>query len=314
MNQRLGPKLAAIVALLCLCTFQAVAANDRYLRIASGDVASGLFAQANAVAQLVNNPEAGVVAVAQLSSSGQAALAKLRSGGVDAAVVPDIAAHTAVGGDVARRGRPWPELRSLANLSSRALIIIIRGDQDVRSLANLQNWRIAVGPRSSDENNTITSLLAGLGLAPNFYRAVNADTNASPYDLIVRGQADAVVILANELMANERNGLLAGTLKLYSPGKYELERVGQIYPFTSRRVVDLASGGSYATVTSSSVLVARNDLPTAVVSDMLARLWLGAKAMADAKSAALHLPAPLHSAALNFYQEHKLMETDRAAP
>ena len=163
MNQRLGLKLAVIVALFCLCAFQAVAANDRYLRIASGDVASGMFALAGVVANIVNNPEARLVAVAQVSSSGQSALAKLRSGGVDAAVVPDIAAYTAVGGDVARRGRPWPELRSIANLSSRALIIIVRGDQDVRSLANLQNWRIAVGPRGSDVNNTITSLLAALG-------------------------------------------------------------------------------------------------------------------------------------------------------
>lgn len=326
MNQYVGAKLAAIVALFCLFAFSAQAADERYLRITSGDVASGLFGLAGNVVNVVGNPrgyqpcqtqqpnctEVGLIASAQVSPSAQAALSKLRNGVADVAIVPDSVAYAAYSGDAARRTRGWAQLRSLANLGIQPLIIFVRGDQEVLSMASLQGWRIAVGPRSSDINNSFTTLLGALGLTPNLYQQVYVDMNVSPYELITTGRADAVAVFTNTLAPAERNGLLSGALKIYGPGKLELERAVMAYPFIGRNVVDLGIGRNYTTLSSGSVLVARTDLPDAVVKTILARLLLKPQTGFNARQAALQLPVPLHSGAASFYQENKLLESDLA--
>lgn len=316
----------------------AQAANERYLRIASGDVTSGLFDLAGVVASAVTNPadaracrqdqncgDVGLIAVAQTSASADAALAKLRAGTADAAVVPDSIAYAAYNGTGARRSPPWPELRALANLAVRPMIILVRGDIATTSLAALRGKRIATGPRGSDASDSVVALLGAMGLKATDYTSTNSDLDESAYTLISQKRADAVIVLADALAAPEREALARGDIKLLSPSKPEFERVSGAYPFAERRVFDPGTGQNYATICSGSVLVTRADMQQNVVATMLSRMWLrtntdldriarGAGADLDPGQAAKNLPTPLHTSAASFYQEHHLMESDHATP
>ena len=139
MNQKFGIKLLLSVTLISsLLLGAASAAETRYLRIAAGDVASGLFDLAGVVASAISTQQEAracrqnrqqngcdtlpLVAVAQTSASAQAALTKLRTGVADLAVVPDSIAFTAYTGTSNRRTAAWPQLRALANLTVRPIL------------------------------------------------------------------------------------------------------------------------------------------------------------------------------------------------
>lgn len=340
MNQKFGFKLLTIVTLIsALLAGSATAADEtRYLRIAAGDVASGLFELAGVLASAISNPQEAracrqnaqnrqnecltLIAVAQTSASAQAALTKLRSGAADLAVVPDSIAYAAYTGASARRTSAWPQLRTLANLTVRPLLFFVRGEREANSIASLQRLRIAVGPRSSDISDNIVILLAALGLPPGAYTPVSTNANSSAYDLLRTNQADVAIMLTSELPAPERAALASGELRLVSPSKGELERVAAAYPFVSRRTLEAGTGLSYTTIGTGSVLVARADLAAPVVQALLQRLWIkpgqgpglsrmagGIAAQLDARQAAYNLPAPLHASAAAFYQDNKLLET-----
>lgn len=315
MNQGFGARLAAILVFGILATLPARAADPLYLRIASGDVASGLFALAGSVAGAVSNPpthhacvpgqscgDLGLIAVAQTSASANAALLKLRSGGTDAVLIPATLAYTAYNGTDERLVTRWTGLRLLANLSVRPLLVIARADRPTPTLASLAGWRIAIGPRGSDASTNISILLTALGLTR--YQPVEADIDASAADLISSGRADAVVLLADTLAAPELAAIEAGSLRLVDASKGELERALLHRNYLSRQVVDPGTGENYTTIASGNALLVRASMPEPVVLTILSRLWLKQDDVFNAGDAGVHASVPMHPSAENFYKEH----------
>lgn len=326
MNQGLGRKLAIFVALTCLSGLS-LADSARPLRLAAGDQASGSLALATVLGEAITRPgsetlcrakpacqEPQLLVLPQVSGSAAAALAKLRSGGVDLALVPDVLAYAAYSGISTRRYVAMPQLRTLALVSPKPLFILIRGDASPAALSALAGWRIAMGPRGSDISDLSSSLLGAMGLPQSQYNAVSSSLMDSPAALIRSGRADAVAFLATELGVAEQRALQAGEVKLLNFAKSELERAVQAYPFLPRKVVQTAAG-NYATVLSGSVLAARADLPPVLVTGLLTRLWLTPRAGLSRDTATENLPAPLHSAAERFYNPTpNPTETSRAQP
>lgn len=331
-------RFSVIAILVLVLGLPALAASERYVQITAGDVTSGLFDLAGAVASAVSGPEGahgcqtgqpcadmGLRAMAQTSVSATSALAKLRAGAVDAAVVPDTLAYATFNGSSDRRASAWPQLRSLANLAIRPMIVVVRGDSSANSLGALKGWHIATGPRNSDAQASIAAMLTAMGLPASLYRPVATPMDASALDLISTNKADAVILLAEDLPAPERAALADGRLRLVSPAKGEVERALKVYPFLGRRSITPTGIDTYATICIGSVLVARDDLPADVVKTMLTRLWLGdtsqtsriargAGALLNPASAAFNLPAPLHTSAASFYQDNKMTESSHASP
>lgn len=315
MNQMLRTGIAAILVFCILMTATALANTSRYLRIASGDVASGLFTLAGSVAGAISNPAGarsctdshncntiGLIAVAQTSSSANAALLKLRGGGVDAAVIPASLAYAAYTGSSQRLISPWNGMRLLANLSVRPILVVARADIKAQTLASINGWRIATGPRDSDASADAAMLLAALGVTR--YQNINNDLGLGAAEMITGNMADAVVLMTDELPAPERAAIAAGTLRLIDPGKGDLERATSQYPFLERRVIDPGTGENYTTLGSGSVLLVRADLPAPVALTILTRLWSNPDDTFNRQDAGSRGPVPLHETAENFYKEH----------
>ena len=302
----------------------AFARSEQYLSIASGDVASGLFALAGEVASVVSNPEDAracrqnatrneercaleLMAVAQTSPSASAALNKLRRNSVEAAVVPDDVAYAAYTGSLPEKVAPWPELRTLAVLHSSPVVIITRSNISGMGAVTLTGQRIAIGARNTDRASSRETLLAALGLERGQYTPVSFVNPEDALALIKSSRADAAMLLVSEIDAPLRAALLAGELKLLPYNKGDLERAQRRLPYLQRVVAEVGANPSYATLATSSVLVGRKDMTPPMVQTLLSRLWLRQRASLEAQTATQGLPAPLHTTAIQFYHNHQML-------
>ena len=319
------------ILLICLSFFLTPAvwaAEGRYVRIAAGDIASGLFAEAGQLATYLGQSDSpsctprracsNLSVTAQASASARAALLALRAGVVEAALVPSEQAYDAFTGD---DRLAWQQLRTLARIEIQPLIVLTRPDLRYVGIASLSGQRVVTGARGTDSAERIGNLLAAFGLSPRDYRQISAEGLERMAAVVTSGNADALVLLGQELDATTLALLASGQLKLLVPGKAEIDHALMGNP--SLQTTRLRLGGSSAvpTVATSTVLVVRADLPAVDVTALMAHLWpgegkelpllqLGTASGVSPAQAVQNLPVPLHSAAEAFYRTHGVLNED----
>lgn len=321
----------AIIMLICLSFFLTPAvwaAEGRYVRIAAGDIASGLFAEAGQLATYLgqtNSPSCpprsacgNLSVTAQASASARAALLAVRAGVVEAALVPSEQAYDAFSGD---DHRTWQQLRTLARIEVEPLIVLTRPDLRYAGLASLSGQRVVTGARGTDSAGRVGTLLAALGLSSRDYRQISAEGLERMTAVVTSGNADALVVLGQELDAATLALLANGQLKLLVPGKAEVDHALMGNPYLQTTRIRLGGSNAVPTVATSTVLVVRADLPAVDVTALMAHLWpgegkelpllqLGTASGVSPAQAVQNLPVPLHSAAEAFYRTHGVLNED----
>lgn len=319
-----------LLILLCFMSMPvAFASTERYVRIAAGDVASGLFDQAGQLAGELSHPNisrcAGrdcpnLIAAAQASASARAALANLRAGTVELALVPGEEAYNAFSG---RNQRPWPELRSLAQIETKPLLILTRPDQRFASLMALTGKRVVTGAHGTDNAARVRDLLASIGLSSRGYRELSAEGLENRLALVTSGAADAAVLLGDVLDAPTLALIAEGKVKLLVPTKAEIDRALIANPYLQNEHVRIGGGSLVSTVAASNVLVVRDDMPAVDVAVVMSHLWpsdtttlhpieLGPGVDVTPNSAIQNLPVPLHAGAEAFYKAHDVIKEENS--
>ncbi len=319
-----------LLILLCFMTASpAFAATERYVRIAAGDVASGLFDQAGLLAGELSHPNtsrcsgrdcSSLIAAAQASASARAALSNLRAGTVELALVPAEEAYNAFSG---RNQRAWPELRSIARIETKPLLILTRPDQRFASLMALTGKRIVTGARGTDSATRVRDLLASIGLSSRGYREVSAEGLANRLAMVTNGTADAAVLLGDVLDAPTLALIAEGQVKILVPTKAEIDRALIANPYLQNERVRIGGSSFVSTIAASNVLVVRSDMPVVDMAVVMTHLWptenktlrpieLGPGVDVTPGSAIQNLPVPLHAGAEAFYKAHDVIKEDNS--
>jgi TRAP transporter TAXI family solute receptor len=197
---------------------------------------------------------------------------------------------------------------------------VVRAESDVRDLAALKGKRVVPGAQNSATELNSREMLGILGLDYRTRSDVKADymDYNQAADKIKNKQADATLLAGGVPTAAVIDVMTMGDARLLSlPDDYIKQLVAK-YPWYSPFTIP---AGSYPkqdrdvkTVAVTNILLVRNDLPEALVHDLLAAMYADAPRLAAAHSAmkafkledallGIRGVIDLHPGAARFYKE-----------
>jgi TRAP transporter TAXI family solute receptor len=228
-------------------------------------------------------------------------------------VQSDVAASAITGDGIFSGTGPLGHLRAVASLFPEPVHVVVRVDSGIESLEGLVGRRVALGRVASGTRQTAVRLLAAAGVGLDEFDGIEEPSPQVALDRLAAGDIDAVIEVVSAPWRQLEIAMHASKLKLLplAPetmaraamdvhGLVPLDIPGRTYPGQSSDV---------PTVAATALLVARDDLPDAIVTDMLELLYAsaasgGAGVQATRLSrerATTGITIPMHPAAMRFF-------------
>ena len=253
------------------------------------------------------------ITISETDGSVENALLIERNGARIGLVQSDVAASAITGDGIFSGTGPLGHLRAVASLFPEPVHVVVREDSGIESLEGLVGRRVALGSVTSGTRQTAVRLLAAAGVAIDQVDGVEEPSPQVALDRLAAGEIDAVIEVVSAPWRQLEIAMHASKLKLLplAPetmaraamdvhGLVPLDIPGRTYPGQSSDV---------PTVAATALLVARDDLPDAIVTDMLELLYAsaasgGAGVQATRLSrerATTGITIPMHPAAMRFF-------------
>jgi len=202
------PKLLT-AACLALATPSALAAEQRPLVIAGGEVTGYYFPVAGALCRVINKDHPRGMTCTVMPSSGSAAnLAALRAGEVDLALVQSRAAQLAVAGEEGfHDAGPMTDLRALMALHGEVAVVVSRPGSGIEQIGDLKGKRVNLGRPGSFQRVMAETVLDAAGLSQGDLSVlVELDLNEQVAELC-QGNIDAAVFTGIHPMAEVQSAI-----------------------------------------------------------------------------------------------------------
>lgn len=301
-----------------------------FFRIGTGPTATTSYALGTAISAGISKPprspacdEAkvcgvpGLIAVAQSTESGLAAIRSMVDGDLESAIVPsDIAYWAYTGGGPFVDLFPVDDLRIIANLVSFVLHIVVDADSGIESISDLAGKKVSLGTEGSGTLSTAINALDVYGLTLDQID-VSFLKPGPAADALAAGQIDAffhVGAVPDQVIRDLRREV---PLRFLSIAPDELERLYNQYPFITAAEIPAGAYGQTDAATSISisakwVTLARQ--PEELIRKITRALWRGETRkiyerntldgkFADEARGAWSIGIPLHPGAAIYYRE-----------
>lgn len=265
---------------------------------------SSVVARMGASAPMTVAASAGSVENALMINRGDARVGVVQS---------DVAAAAVTGvGRFAGTGA-LQHLRAAASLFPEPLHVVVRADSDIASLQDLAGRRVALGALSSGSRQTAERLLEVAGVDVRGLEEAEAQSPQKALDLLVNGEIDAVVEVVSAPWRQLEIAMHAAPLRLVPldlQSRVQLShRVPGLFPLTLAARTYPGQDEPVPTVAATALLVARDDVPDALVTDTLDLLYAsaasggaGVQATRLSKSRARDgVNIPMHPAAARYF-------------
>ena len=266
----------------------------------------------------------GPISVAQTAGSVENASLLERDEARFALIQSDVAAAAVTGDGVFSGTGPLGHLRALASLFPEPLHVVVRTDSGIHSLHDLAGRRVALGGVASGTRQTALKLLEVAGVEPGSIHGLEEPSPQAALAHLMSGDVDAVIEVVSApwrqleiAMRSEHLELLsldAATIVQISAdvhGLVPLDIPARTYPGQSAVI---------RTVAATALLVARDDVPDALVRDTLELMYAtaasggaGVQATRLSRQRALEgITIPLHPAAVHFFSATPRGEAQQA--
>lgn len=186
--------------LTAVCAFGAVvdarAAERDTVVIGAGQVAGVYYPAAGAICQLVNDAATAddPICVVIPGESSKASLQALRANRIDFAIVQSdwqFWAHS--GADFFTDPTPFVSLNAVMSLHAEPLIIAVRGDSGITSLADLKGKRVSVGAPATAGRGMMEALMAAHGRTMSDFGEVQELATSQNAAALCNNSVDSVV-------------------------------------------------------------------------------------------------------------------------
>ena len=236
-------------------------------------------------------------------------------GDARAGLVQSDVAAAAVTGDAFFAGTgPLGHLRAVASLFPEPVHVVVRADSGIQSLADLAGRKVSLGRVASGTRQTALRILEAAGIAADDIAGIEAPTPQQALDRLAAGEIDAVIEVVSAPWRQLEVAMEGGQLRLLPLDADTIARVseevhglvpldipGRTYPGVSDDV---------PTVAATALLVARDDVPDALVRDTLELLYAsaasggaGMQATRLSKArATTGITIPMHPGAAGFFE------------
>ena len=195
-------------------------------------------------------------------------------------VQSDVAAAAVTGDGFFSGTGPLGHLRAVASLFPEPVHVVVRSDSDVASIADLAGRKVSLGRVASGTRQTALRLLEAAGVAAEDIVGIESPTPGQALDRLAAGEVDAVIEVVSAPWRQLEVAMQGGQLRLLPLDPGTIARVseevhglvpldipGRTYPGVTE---DLP------TVAATALLVARDDVPDALVRDTLGLLYASA--------------------------------------
>ena len=304
----------ALVLLGVLTAVFAYAAQN--LNIASGKAGGTWYPMGGAIADIIQNNVDGIN-MAVMQGTGDANIIGVNNKMYTLGISFSFANSDAIKG-LAQFKRPMTEIAGLVALYPAPLQIVVRGDSDIKSIADLKGKRIAPGLKGTSGEVLMRNILKVYGLSYKDMKKVEHLAYADAAMQMKDGHIDSFMPFTTvpapviqDIAVSIKGGVRILSL---DPAKFdELKKMNDGY---SKYVI---KGGSYKgqdddalCVGSNNVVICQKNLPedlvykmTKALVDNRARLTEVHKVLKTwtPEYAAKDLGAPLHPGALKYYKE-----------
>ena len=195
-------------------------------------------------------------------------------------VQSDVAAAAVTGDGFFTGTGPLGHLRAVASLFPEPVHVVVRADSGIASVADLAGRRVSLGRVASGTRQTALRILEAAGIAADDIAGIEAPTPQQALDRLAAGEIDAVIEVVSAPWRQLEVAMEGGQLRLLPIDPETIARVseevhglvpldipGRTYPGTS---------DDLPTVAATALLVARDDVPDALVRDTLELLYASA--------------------------------------
>jgi TRAP transporter TAXI family solute receptor len=322
VTRRRVPGVCLALTLLTSCASPAQEPAPQSVRLATGDPSGTHHPLGSALANLFNKYVAGVHAIAVRTAASVFNVNALQEGSADLAFARADVAYRAFTQGTRSHPQPYDRLRGVAFVYVSVLHLIVRGDGQIRQIADLRGARIGYGsPVTDNTPPTLYSdlLSAGGELEAGDLRPIrmNFDDVA---DALGRGKLDGGFILSGyPLAALDELGRRV-RVQLLEIDAAAAVRIRGRFPFYKPAVIPAGTyPGQIApvrTVGVDNLLVCREDLPEELVYRLTRVFFERLPQLAEMNSLALQVnpdlapatPLPLHPGAARYYRERELLK------
>lgn len=256
---------------------------------------------------------AGPISVAQTAGSVENAMLVERDEARFALVQSDVAAAAVTGDGAFSATGPLGHLRAVASLFPEPVHVVVRANSGIHSLGELAGHRVALGGVASGTRQTALSLLEAAGVAPGAIHGLEEPSPQAALAHLMSGDVDAVIEVVSAPWRRLEVAMHAQQLELLPLDAETIAKVtADVHGLVALGIPARTypgQGTDIPTVAATALLVARDDVPDAVVQDTLELLYAsaasgGAGVQATRLSrerALVGVTIPLHPAAVRFF-------------
>ncbi len=313
----------------------------RYFRIGTGETGGSLFILGGVIASAISNPPGsrscddggscgvpGLIAIAQTTTGSVENVNAIGSGQLDSGLSQADVAYLAYSGkDPFEKDRAVTKLRALANLYEESVHVVVHRDGKIRSMADLKNARVGLGPKESGNLVTARLVLKAFGLSEKKLKADYSDLAAAS-EKFVSGALDALIVLGEVPMPAIVTLAARTPIALLPLSGDKAEQLRLDNAFLSVDIIPAESyaGGSVTSTVGIGILwLVSSDLEEDLAYNLTKALWnkanrrlldeTGALGRQVRPGSALQaVPVPIHPGAQRYYSELEMHPTDSPAP
>lgn len=280
-------------------------AGTTFLSIGTGGTGGVYYPLGGALASRLSAAAEGRRVTAEVTGGSVENVNRLRTGQLDLGFVLSVTAWEAYRGE-GDFEEPFEELRIVAPLYPNLTHVLVREDAGVSGIADLRGRRVSVGSPGSGTEQVSRQLLEAHGLD---YESVDERflSFSESAGALRDGALDAAVLSVGYPAGAVLEALTAGGITLLPIPEETLARLRDRHPYYARGAIP---AGVYpgvtdpvATAAMMNWIVARADLDSAVVADLLNILGPGRVSLVQSHEMARQIelttldeaPIPLHS-------------------
>ena len=333
---------SAIAAALLLGTGAVHASEEiSFFRIATGGVGGTYYPVGGLIAQAISNPPGSrpcdkggscgvpaLVAVAQSAHGSVANIEAIAADHVDSGFAQsDIAYWAYTGTGLYENIEPISDLRSISHLYAELVHVVVPGDSEANSVADLRGRRVSLGKEGSGTLIDARIVMAAFGLADEDVEAAYLSPEPSS-DMMLNGELDAFFIVGGAPFLAVEDLARRIPIRLLPLDGPETEQLLSEQPFFSSTVLQ---EGTYpgveetATIAVGADWLASASLDEELVYGLTRALWHPTTRIlldsGHARGAEIRLEhalrglaVPLHPGAARYYREIGLLPLDAPAP
>ena len=257
--------------------------------------------------------ESSPITIAATAGSVENALMIERDEARAGLVQSDVAAAAVTGYGIFSGTGPLGRLRAVASLFPEPVHVVVRAGSGIERLQDLKGRRVAIGSVASGTRQTALGVLAAAGIASDQVVGVEEPSPQAALDELSAGRIDAVIAVVSAPWRQLEIEMHASRLTLLplDPETIALA-VAEVHGLLPLDIPARTYPGlavAVPTVAATALLVARDDVPDAVVSNTLDLLYTsaqsggaGVKATRLSKERATSgITIPMHPAAERYF-------------